>query len=185
MLATDKIQIALNDRGAGWSDCAITVGPKAFVLEGISDTTDVLGDPLRAALEIATGGSFSRAGFDREPHEWRLLLTHRWEGMPQRRVFRLRVLEFEDIYACEPDEVGHECFTTECNAEAFVVAVRDAVAAALANNRTDEFSADSVFRSRALAALNAAIAITAPLNVRFGSFSVVPVDSADYTRRLN
>lgn len=101
---------------------------QVLALEWISDTTDALGDLVRAAVQIAAGGGDAVARFDREPAELRVLFQRRWEGAPQQPVFRVRLLEFPDIYADAPDDAGVQRDSVECDPMAFAAAVRSAVA---------------------------------------------------------
>lgn len=131
MQAKRDVSVSFAKVGQGWANCTLRVGQREFTLGWISDTTDALGDLVRAALHIRVGGFEAQARFDREPGELRLILHHRWEGTPQRRIFRLRVLEFPDISADTPEASGQERFCVECDPDTFARAVEAAAAAVL------------------------------------------------------
>jgi hypothetical protein len=78
-------------------------------MDGVSDTTDALGDILRAGLALATGADRTTFSFDGEPNEWRWFFE----------TFRLRILGFASIFACELPERGALLFEAECNPENF------------------------------------------------------------------
>ncbi len=46
--------------GPGWADLVISASGKSFRMDGVSYTTDVLGDLLRLALMLATGAWTAR-----------------------------------------------------------------------------------------------------------------------------
>lgn len=122
------VQIAINGSGAGWADCILSVGANTFPMDGVSYCTDALGDLLRAALQIATGGREATCAFDREPHEWRLVLQR---DVDPDHLF-LRILEFPDFHRDAPTEAGDECFRAECAALEFTLSVERAATALLA-----------------------------------------------------
>lgn len=154
-----ETDVSFDRVGQGWANCTFTVGERVLTLDWISDTTDALGDLLRAAVQIAAGGADAVARFDREPAELRVLFERRWEGVPQQQVFRVKVLEFPDIYADAPVEEGVLRDYVECDAMAFASAVRAAGAKFLqsvdASGCVDWWGLP--FPHRAFAALEAAL----------------------------
>lgn len=123
---SEDVSIEFRLTGAGWGDLLLQFGPKSFVLEGVSNTTDALGDLLRAALMIATGAWTARASFDREPCEWRLIIGSVFDPAQWRRGFWVRVFEFPDIYKNLPDEQGDLAFEAQCDERSFTEAVLNA-----------------------------------------------------------
>jgi hypothetical protein len=156
--------ISFEKVGQGWANCTFTVGEQVLALDWISDTTDALGDLVRAAVHIAAGGAEAVARFDREPAELRVLFQRRWEGVPQQPVLRVRLLEFPDIYADAPDDAGVQRDIIECDPTAFAAAVRSA--AAKFRERVDVSGCVDwwgvPFPVRAFAALEAALAAPEP-----------------------
>lgn len=143
----------------GWGSCSLWIGDHSFVMASVSDTTDALGDLLRAALQIAVGGRRASCSFDREPHEWRLLLQRNWDHAADRDVFTVNVREFESIYAEQPDEAGLEAFTVQCDPEAFVMAIQNAAERVLTDHGHDGYAKlwSEKFPDRAFSALQAAL----------------------------
>ncbi|MGA0607739.1 hypothetical protein ACO2Q0_17240 [Phenylobacterium sp. VNQ135] len=159
-----NVSISLDPAGQGWVNLTLSIGSHSFVLDGLSDTTDVFGDLVRAAVHIAAGGFDAQARFDCEPVELRLMLERRWEGVPQQQVFRVRVFEFADYYADSPLETGEELFCVACDPVAFAGAVRLAAARLLADvdaeGHLDWWGLPFPFR--AFSALEAALAERRP-----------------------
>lgn len=118
-----EVSVSFDRAGQGWMNLAISIGDERIVLDWISYTTDVIGDVIRAALQIAAGGMGALARFDREPAEFRMLLERRWEGVPQREMFWIRVLELPEFYADAPAEAGEQRFCVNCDPSAFATAV--------------------------------------------------------------
>src|SRR6516165_8037456 len=80
-LADQGVHIDFHFRGVGWADIHLRVHDKETTINGISYTTDALGDLLRAALMTATGAWTASASFDGEPYESRLvLLCGNWDS---------------------------------------------------------------------------------------------------------
>ncbi|HKP77753.1 MAG TPA: hypothetical protein VJU34_01360, partial [Phenylobacterium sp.] len=75
------VAVTFDLRTHGWATCLLKIGNAELLMDGISYTTDVLGDLVRAALMIASGGQQAACSFDREPAEWRLLLSRQWSGV--------------------------------------------------------------------------------------------------------
>lgn len=153
-MAERDVSISFDKAGSGWADVTLRVGAQHLTLDAISYTTDALGDLVRAALQIAVGGSEVTVCFDREPVEWRLtLLAHG-------QLLALRVLDFPDISDAAAEEQGRERFKAECDREAFAQAVADAAARVLADVQPNGFarwSDQNPFPYRAFGALQAAL----------------------------
>ena len=160
-----KVSVSFDRAGQGWLNLALIVGDDSFVLDWLSYTTDVVGDVVRAALQIAAGGTDALARFDREPVELRMLLEQRWEGVPQQQVFRIKVLELPDYYSDDGvAEAGEQRFGVACDPLEFSGAVHLAAGRLLAD-------ADAQgnlewwglpFPFRAFSALEAALACSRP-----------------------
>jgi hypothetical protein len=156
------IFIDLRLTGSGWAELELRSGHQSFTVDGVSYTTDALGDLLRAALMIATGAWSASVSFDGEPRESRLIAGNFWDAASRRRRFCVRVLEFADIASKQPDEEGVPVFEAECEARDFAAAVRDAA------RRLWEVGADGYrwrdipFPLRALRALETALATKDP-----------------------
>jgi hypothetical protein len=156
-----KASVAIDFRltDAGWADCDLSVGDKAFTLSGISYTTDALGDLVRLALMIATGAETATAQFDHEPAESRLWVYN----LGGQDGFFLKVLLFGSASPNEPNHLGDIVFSTECNATDFSDAVLTA-----AKRVWEKYGAggytwlDYPFPMRALRALETALATDDP-----------------------
>lgn len=122
-MAEPTIVVTFTLKGTGWADIDLRVGDQIYTLNGVSYTTDALGDLPRLALVLATGGWTARASFDGEPIEWRLIAGSIWDGQAWRKGFFVRVLTFAEFYKMEPDEAGHLAFETESNTHDFASAV--------------------------------------------------------------
>jgi len=148
-----EVSISLDQAGPGWWDCTLNVGTQRFVLNGASYNTDV-GDLIRAALQISTGGTLARVSFDGEPTELRLVL------LAHEPALFVRVLEFANFYDDAVDEVGREVFKAECDLEAFAQSVLDAATSVLRDVRPDGkiWWSGEPFPIRAFQALQAALA---------------------------
>jgi hypothetical protein len=156
----DDVSVTFERAGQGWVNLTLAIGDESFVLDWLSYTTDVVGDLVRAAAQIAAGGTEAKAQFDREPVELRLLLERRWEGVPQQQIFRVRVLEFPDFYSDAPPEAGEQRFCVGCDPLAFAGAVRLAAVQLLgeADAKGDIEWWGLPFPFRAFSALEAALA---------------------------
>lgn len=144
--------------GYGSADCNLHIGDKKFTLQGLSYTTDALGDLLRMALEIATGAVTATARFDHEPMESRLW-AHNLGG---RSGLFLKVLRFSDIYGNEPDHAGDIVFAAECGAADFANAVVIAAKRVWETYGPNYKWSDNPFPMRALRALETALATEDP-----------------------
>ena len=109
--------------GPGWADLVLRAGEKSLVLRGISYTPDALGDLVRAALMIATGGYSAQVSFDNEPGEHRLVLTSHLDMASGNGPLSIVALELADLYAASPNAEGHQTFIADCEALDFGRAV--------------------------------------------------------------
>ena len=152
---------------AGWSEFRLTVGAASVVVGPFGYCSDALGDLVRAALMIATGGWRAELSFDGEPPEWRLLIGAYWGTDPPKWTdCRLRVLTFPSCSPRAPESEGDKIFEAQCSPESFVQAVLKA-----AQGIWDEYGADGYdrvwggprgFPLRALSALKVAISVQEP-----------------------
>lgn len=162
-MSEPNVRIDFKLRDTGWADCDLHIGNKFGRLEGISDTTDAIGDLARIGLMIAAGAWTARVSFDREPTEWRLIAGPVWEDPTWRKGFWVRVLEFPDIYARQPDEKGDFVFEAECGAKEFAMAVLEAIKRLIPPNGVSAYSWGlQAFPLRAMKALEAALAVEDP-----------------------
>jgi hypothetical protein len=158
-LADQGVHIDFHFRGVGWADIHLRVHDKETTINGISYTTDALGDLLRAALMTATGAWTASASFDGEPYESRLvLLCGNWDSGKWRQGFFVRVLNFADIYQKQPDEEGIVSFVAECTGREFAIAVIELGNRILDKGIQNYAWGDMPFPMRALRALEAALA---------------------------
>ena len=162
-MADDAVSIEFAITGPGWADLKFHIGSREYVADGVSYTTDVLGDLLRAALMIATGGCTARASFDGEPMETRLIIGNDWDRSEWRKRFRVRVFTARDIYEKTPDEACDLVFEAECDERAFLSAVATAATDILNRYGTDGYPWwDMPFPMRALRALETALVTEEP-----------------------
>jgi len=141
--------------GFGSADLEFKFTDRHFVAEGISYTTDAVGDLLRAALLIAAGAPNASVSFDREPAEWRLILRSLLDVASGRGPVELSVFEFADSCAALPDSEGHEVFKVSCSALDFAHAVLKTVDSVKGAASAMEFGGDFEVAYQALkAALN-------------------------------
>lgn len=162
-MADDAVSIAFVIKGPGWADLKFHIGSREYVADGVSYTTDVLGDLLRAALLVATGAWTARASFDGEPMETRLIIGNDWDRTEWRKRFWIRVFTAKDIYEKTPDESCDLVFEAECDERAFLNAVLTAATDILNRYGTDDYPwCDMPFPMRALRALETALATEEP-----------------------
>jgi hypothetical protein len=148
--------------GSGWAELELRIGQESFTVDGISYTTDALGDLLRATLMIATGEWSASVSFDGEPRESRLIAGNVWDEALRRRRFRVRMLEFADIGSHQPDEEGVLVFDAECEARDLAAAVRDAASRLWDEGAESYRWRDIPFPLRALRALETALTTEDP-----------------------
>ncbi len=72
----------------GWASFTLTVDDLRVKVGAFGYCTDALGDLIRAALMVATNGSFASVSFDAEPKEWRVLLETKDLGVLRQTQFR-------------------------------------------------------------------------------------------------
>jgi hypothetical protein len=75
----------------GWASLNISVGERAFQIPAFGNTTDGLGDLVRAALQVVTGETHVGVVFDEEPQRWGLALEPVGLSHDLRRIARLTV----------------------------------------------------------------------------------------------
>ena len=132
--------------------CVVRVGGKSLTMEGVSDTTDALGDLLRAGLALGTGAARAEFSFDGEPNEWRWLIE-----IP----LTLRILGFASIFDRKPPESGVVLLEAECNPDDFARAALVVGQSVLSRYGVEGYSKQwgwHPFPLRALRALEAALA---------------------------
>lgn len=158
------VSAAFDQMGQGWINLTLRIGDEVYLLDWLSDTGDVVGDVLRATLEIVAGGQRGMAHLEREPMEYRLILERRWESLLQRTIFRIRLLEFPDIYAEAPDAEGHTRFSVACDPLLVGRAIHTAAARllAVADEKGDLAWWGLPFPFRAFYALEAALERDSP-----------------------
>src|SRR4051794_440381 len=117
------ISIEFKLTGSGWADVTCRFGLNSFVMDGVSDTTDALGDLVRLALVLATGAWTARVNFDREPCEWRLVAGSVFDEQQWREGFWVRIFESPDIYRKLSDEKCDLAFEVSCDERKFVEAL--------------------------------------------------------------
>lgn len=119
------VGLAFDVGKSGWSKVALTIGSASISIDDVSYTTDALGDLVRGALILATGGGQAVIQFDHEPSETRMVATRNWtSGIPGDLL--VRILTFDDLYADRPDAEGGEIFSGPCDVDDFARAVLDA-----------------------------------------------------------
>jgi hypothetical protein len=152
-MSEKSVSIAFKIVGLGSAECDLHIGSQTYSLKGLSDTTDALGDLVRLALMIECDAQTATARFDHEPAESRLW-AHNIGGLGG--LF-LKVLQFDSIYANEPDHAGQIVFSAECGASEFAEAVLEA-GKRLWNENKDNLLGGFPFPYRALCALETALA---------------------------
>ena len=119
-----SVRMTFTPYSVGWAVCELTLDGASHRMPAVSDTTDPLGDLVRAALMISTGASRATLSFDAEPVETRWIIETAWvEDEQWGSGFRVRLLEFEDIYREQPDAAGDLVFSSRSDADAFCRAV--------------------------------------------------------------
>lgn len=115
--------IWIDDSGSSDYVCLRSGGGEPFRMEFGLWRSDAIADLLRASLAIATGGCEARVSYDHEPAEQRLVLEQTLDSASWRWHFTVRVLEFDDASARQPDAAGRETFRMPCDPEEFCRAV--------------------------------------------------------------
>lgn len=142
-----QVEVEIDAADIGWVKFALRVDDRVFE-EHISDLTDVLGDLLRATLQIVSGGILAECTFDLEPGPLSLRLERGWGTPMIPDALRLTVLRR-----------GAAVFSADCASETFGEAVQT-LADKLVQAGSDKFHKrwDQPFPSRAYAALRTALA---------------------------
>jgi hypothetical protein len=146
------VEIIIHVTGHGWANLEFNIADRRFVAEGISNTSDAIGDLLRSAIMIATGAPNAAISFDREPTEWRLVLRSLLDVATGLGPVQIRLLEFPDVYAAQADAEGTEVFKADCPALDFSRAVLE-----MANRASDLASFNGGDFSAAFRSLKAAL----------------------------
>jgi hypothetical protein len=160
-MSEDQAVVVRFDLGThGWATCLLKIDDAELLMDGISYTTDALGDLVRAALMIASGGQQAECSFDREPAEWRLLLSRQWSGVTNEMTFHVRVLELDDFYREAPTDTATECFAAVCAPNVFARTVEQTALEVLKAHGAEKYLEDwgTPFPHKALSALTAALA---------------------------
>ena len=76
---------------AGWASLETKVGRRSFTIPAFGNMTDGLGDLVRAALQVATGESYTGVIFDEEPQRWGLALEPSGLSDANERIARLTI----------------------------------------------------------------------------------------------
>lgn len=151
----------------GWASFTLTVDDLRVEVGAFGYCTDALGDLIRAALMVATDGSFASVSFDAEPKEWRVLLGTKgsWSTPPD--PIPLRVKTFPDAGACLPESEGVTVFEAEVHRNEFARAILAAAQKVLEHHGADGYAKAWNFTFdryplRALRALETALTTMAP-----------------------
>ncbi|MBO9709120.1 MAG: hypothetical protein J7521_13010 [Caulobacter sp.] len=149
----------------GWSRFVLTVGDRNVEVGAFSYCTDALGDLLRAALTIASGGYRAETSFDGEPVEWRLILQRDWRAITP-NTFDIKIVSFADIYARQPEAEGHLEFEAQVDGDAFARAIAHAAQTIWDQHGSDGYNrlwgGSEGFPLRALGALQRALELCDP-----------------------
>ncbi|WP_226636945.1 hypothetical protein [Brevundimonas poindexterae] len=116
MAASFRIRLDIEDHG--WASVAVSCGDHSFETDGVSNSTDALGDMIRAAVDLLRGADSCRFSFDGEPVETRWVLDR---DAPNE--VRLRLLQFPHICRSSAFDPGVERFSAVMAADSFVRAV--------------------------------------------------------------
>ncbi|WP_158745432.1 hypothetical protein [Acidisphaera sp. L21] len=144
----------------GWASLVLTVAQSSIKIGPFGYCTDALGDLLRAALVMATGGASAFVSLDGEPFESRIILGREWDT---REMMPIRVKTFPQIGAHASDAKGTLIFEAEARPDDFARAVLEAANSVLDEHGTEEYAKNwgdfippfGEFPSRAMKALEA------------------------------
>lgn len=146
----------------GWSSFILRVGDKSAEIGTFSYTTNALDDLIRAAITVATSAYRAELSLDGEPNEWRIILDEGWKP-----DMRLRVVEFPNISPRMDEQKGVVTFEARVKRDDFAHAVQKAAHDIWDKYGEDGYRAawigDNGFPVRALAALDAALAVPPPI----------------------
>lgn len=70
----EAVSFAYSLRAHGGASLRLALGQRTFAVENFGNTTDGLGDLVRAALQVATGNIYADVIFDEEPQRWGLAI---------------------------------------------------------------------------------------------------------------
>jgi hypothetical protein len=159
----------------GWASLDITISQRTFSVRDFGNTTDGLGDLVRAALNIATGDSYASLIFDCEPQRWGLAIEPAGLSSNNVRISRISVRDggtslTADGYSNRPvwqwDTVP-PAFEGHVTTDAFALAVletakhvRGQFDDATYRDRWGHYGSLEGFPLRGLRALEAALAVT-------------------------
>jgi hypothetical protein len=143
----------------GAVDIAIHSGPETLLLGGACCGTDALGDLLRLVLTIATGAESATCAFDLEPHALQVIVkrVHSQPGTVEFTAYEL-------AHHGAPLSEGVQTGRLQCAAEDLALAIERAASTVLRNIGPDGYRQTWgwEFPARALAALNAVLALPPP-----------------------
>ena len=108
-----KVEARLDFVGHGCADLFFRLGSETITVPGVCDGADVLGDLVRFALNLATGGSYAECTFDLEPTVLRLA-AKRQASDPE--AVELTV-DWLDRFAGEPAQERLRIASGQCSAE--------------------------------------------------------------------
>ena len=151
----------------GWASFTLTVDDLHVEVGEFGYCTDALGDLIRAALMVVTGGGFASASFDAEPKEWRILLGTEGSWTSPSDMIPLRVRTFSHSGAGLPESQGVMVFEAEVERDQFARAVLAAAQTVLERLGVDGYAKAwnftfSRYPLRALHALETALTIEEP-----------------------
>jgi hypothetical protein len=159
----------------GWASLDLTISQRTFSVRDFGNTTDGLGDLVRAALNIATGDSYASLIFDCEPQRWGLAIEPAGLSSNNVRISRISMHDGgtslnADGYSNRPvwrwDAVP-AAFEGHVTTDAFALAVleigkqvRSQFDDATYRDRWGHYGCLEGFPLRGLHALEAALAVT-------------------------
>lgn len=91
---------------AGWASIAVSVGDRTFTIPAFGYMTDGLGDLVRAALQVAAGGSHIGILFDEEPRRWGLALEPAGLSHDNKRIARLTLRDGGTALSADGYSIG-------------------------------------------------------------------------------
>lgn len=164
---TDSVSLDYRLEQNGWASFTLTVGIRNVEVGKFGYCTDALGDLIRAALMVATGGSFASVSFDAEPREWRILLGTEGSWNFPSNLVPLRVKTFPDAGVGLPEIEGVMIFEAEVHRDEFARAVLAAAQTIFKRHGTNGYEGSwnfmfSKFPTRALHALETIVSTIGP-----------------------
>ena len=154
-----KVEARLDFVGHGCADLFFRLGSETITVPGVCDGADVLGDLVRFALNLATGGSYAECTFDLEPTVLRLA-AKRQASDPE--AVKLTV-DWLDRFAGEPAQERLRIASGQCSAEDLASAIERA-ATTIRETGPDRYQEiwGWEYPSRAVGALRAALMLPRP-----------------------